>query len=183
MIYFQSGNIEEWNLMGKRSEQLLRDQQITLIVHGFLQVWNKFEATLSKELAQIQDRLASMNHGRCSHPDANYELFYRVSSSIYHRDSLTMSELSSVLSVPLSTATRITDWLVDHGYVQRLPDPEDRRVVRVALTDIGRETHEAIDSYVKQRIQQIFTCLTVDEQNTLLNLIGKVVSALKSSTK
>ena len=163
-------------------EGTLRDQQITSVVHGFMQVWNKFESTLSKELSQIQDRLEGMHPGRESHPDSNYELFYRVSSSIYSKSSLTMSELSSVLSVPLSTATRIVDWLVAHGYVQRLPDPEDRRVVRVAITDIGREVHRTIDSYVRQRVQQILSCLTDEERSILLTLVGKVVLALKEGT-
>lgn len=160
-------------------EHELYDREITAVVHGFMQVWNKFEATLSKELTQIQERLHGMYPGRESHPDANYELFYRVSNNIYLKDSVTMGELSRILSIPLSTATRIVDWLVDNGFVERLPDPEDRRVVRVTLTNVGRELHQTIDSYVRQRIQQILSCLTNEERTTLLALVGKVVSALK----
>ena len=90
-----------------------------------------------------------------------------------------MGELSGVLSVPLSTATRIVDWLVDRGYVLRLPDAEDRRVVRVALTGNGRELHKAIERYIRQRVQQILSCLTDGERSTLITLMGKVVSTLK----
>lgn len=165
--------------MTKDSKQKLDDYQITAVVHGFMQVWNKFEATLSKELAQIQERLEGMHPGRESHPDANYELFYRVSSNIYLEDSVTMGELSKIMTVPLSTATRIADWLVDNGYMERLPDPEDRRVVRVTLTSVGRELHQTIDSYVKQRIGQVLSCLTDEERTALLVLIGKVVASLK----
>lgn len=160
-------------------EHELYDREITAVVHGFMQVWNKFEATLSKELTQIQERLHGMYPGRESHQDANYELFYRVSNNIYFKDSVTMSEFSRILMVPLSTATRIVDWLVDNGFVERLPDPEDRRIVRVTLTNVGRELHQTIDSYVRQRIQQILSCLTNEERATLLALVGKVVSALK----
>jgi len=165
--------------MVKDSEHDFYDEQITAVVHGFMQVWNKFESTLSKELAQIQNRLDGIHPGRESHPNANYEVFYRVSNSIYRQSSLTMGELSNTLSVPLSTATRIVDWLVDNGYVQRLPDPEDRRVVRVALTDTGREMHRIIENYIRQRVQQILSCLTTEERAKLLVLIGKVVSTLK----
>jgi len=165
--------------MAKDSEHDFYDEQITAVVHGFMQVWNKFESTLSKELSQIQERLDGIHPARNSHPNANYEVFYRVSNSIYRQSSLTMGELSNTLSVPLSTATRIVDWLVDNGYVQRLPDPEDRRVVRVALTDAGREMHKIIESYIRQRVQQILSCLTPAERAELLVLIGKVVSTLK----
>ncbi len=168
--------------MTGNSNQKLYDYQITAVVHGFMQVWNKFEATLSKELTQIQERLEGMHPGRESHPDANYELFYRVSSNIYLENSVTMGELSKIMTVPLSTATRIADWLVDKGYMERLPDPEDRRVVLVTLTSVGRELHRTIDGYVKQRIEEIFSCLTDEERTALLVLVGKVVSSLKEIT-
>jgi len=161
----------------------LYSSQITAVVHGFMQVWNRFEATLSKELAQIQDSLQGMHPQREHQQNSNYELFYRACSSIYPKGDITMGEFSSALSVPLSTATRIADWLVDHGYIQRLPDTDDRRVVRVALTDTGRELFRAIDQYIRQRMQQILSSLTVEERTILLTLVGKVVSGLEEVAK
>ena len=165
--------------MTEDKQQNIYDEQITAVVHGFMQVWNKFESMLSKELAQLQTRLNGIQAGKEPHTISNHELFYRVSNSIQRKGNLTMGELSNVLSVPLSTATRIVDWLVDNGYVQRLPDPEDRRIVRVALTDIGQEMHKLIDSYIRQRVQQILSCLTFEERTILLALVSKVVSTLK----
>ena len=165
------------------SPEDLYDVQITTVVHGFMQVWNRFEATLSKELSQIKESLQGMHPQREHQPDGNYELFYRACNSIYPDDSITMSEFSNALSVPLSTATRIADWLVDNGYIQRLPDSDDRRVVRVALTDIGRELYEAIDRYIRQRIQQILSTLTSEEKTILLTLVSKVVVGLREAAK
>ena len=145
-------------------------------------MWNKFESVLSKELTQIQEHLEGIQPGKEPHT-TNYELFYRVSSSVSRGDSLTMGELSNALSVPLSTATRIVDWLVDRGYLHRLPDPEDRRIVRVALTDSGKQIHKTIESYIRQRLQQILSCLTISERAKLITLIQKVVGALKEETK
>ena len=169
--------------MTEAIQQDIYDEQITAVVHGFMQVWNKFEVMLDKELANIQGRLNGIQSGKEPHAISNHELFYRVSNSIQQKGNMTMGELSSTLAVPLSTATRIVDWLVDNGYAQRLSDPEDRRIVRVALTDIGYEMHEIIESYIRQRVQQIFSCLTLEEQATLLTLIGKVVFALKEIAK
>jgi DNA-binding MarR family transcriptional regulator len=69
------------------------------------------------------------------------------------------------------------DYLVERGYIQRLPDPEDRRVVRVGLTTAGLELHRTIDNHVKQRAQQLLSCLDNEEWDNLFNLLGKVVSA------
>jgi len=169
--------------MTEANQQDIYDEQINAVVHGFMAVWNKFEVMLDKELANIQGRLNGIQSGKEPHAISNHELFYRVSNSIQQKGNMTMGELSSTLAVPLSTATRIVDWLVDNGYAQRLSDPEDRRIVRVALTDIGYEMHEIIESYIRQRVQQIFSCLTLEEQATLLTLIGKVVFALKEIAK
>ncbi len=157
----------------------LQDRQISAVVHGFLQVWNRFEVTLSRELAQVQNGVDGSLGNQGTHGNANYELFYRASSCLSPKDALTMGEFSNALSVPLGTATRIADWLVDKGYVQRLPDVEDRRVVRVALTGKGRELHGTIDLYIRKRLEQILSCLTSKERSDLLELVGKVVTGLK----
>ena len=159
------------------------DGQIAAVVYGFMRVWNRFEATLSKELAQIQESLHGMHPQRENQQNANYELFYRACSSIYPEGNVTMGEFSSALAVPLSTATRIADWLVDHGYIERLPDSDDRRVVRVSLTDVGKELFRAIDRYIKQRMQQVLSSLTAEERSILLTLIGKVVTGLEEATR
>ena len=156
---------------------------ITDIVHGFMQVWNKFESTLDKELDQIRENLEGMHPHRVGQSDTNYELFYRASSSIYPRGSMTMGEFSTALSVPLSTATRIADWLVDNGYFQRFNDSEDRRVVIIALTDNGRGLYKAIDRYIKQRLQNILSCLNDEEMKAFLILVRKVVDRLKETAQ
>lgn len=165
-----------------RNQSSVDSNYITDIVHGFMQVWNKFESTLDKELAQIRENLEGMHPHRVGQSDANYELFYRASSSIYPQGSMTMGEFSTALSVPLSTATRIADWLVDNGYVQRFNDPEDRRVVRITLTDNGRGLYKAIDKYIKQRLQNILSCLDDEEMKAFLILVRKIVTRLKETT-
>ena len=144
--------------------------RITSIVGGFVEVWNKFEGMLFDELAKTKG-----NEGIYS----NYGLFYRISSNIYPNNDLTMGELSNALTVPLSTATRMVNWMVADGYIKRLPDPEDRRVVRVALTEKGLEMHNTIRSYIEERVGTILANLSTDEQMMLLQLIDKVISALK----
>jgi DNA-binding MarR family transcriptional regulator len=63
--------------------------------------------------------------------------------------------------------------------MERIPDTEDRRVVRVYLTDIGRETHKAIDKYVRQRVKQILSSLSEEERAKLIELVNKLVTTLK----
>ncbi|GAP36857.1 transcriptional regulator, MarR family [Piscinibacter sakaiensis] len=56
-----------------------------------------------------------------------------------HPDGLRMSQLSRYLMVTGGNVTGLTDQLVAEGWVERLPDPLDRRSISVRLTAVGRE--------------------------------------------
>src|SRR4051794_1470001 len=58
---------------------------------------------------------------------------------IAHRKHCAMGDLATRLGVAMSTATQVADRLEQRGWVQRVDDPEDRRVVLLALTPEGRE--------------------------------------------
>jgi DNA-binding MarR family transcriptional regulator len=75
----------------------------------------------------------------------------------------------------------MVDWLVARGCVQRLVDPGDRRVVRVALTKSSREFYEATEKYIGEHVRRILSCLTDEEQAILFALIHKVVAALEEA--
>ncbi len=59
-------------------------------------------------------------------------------SSVDRLGSPTLGELALRESVQPPSMTRIVAALESFGYVSRLPDPGDRRVVRVHLTESGR---------------------------------------------
>jgi DNA-binding MarR family transcriptional regulator len=163
----------------KKTPSKAYGDQITSMIEGFVQMWIKFEAMLHKELAKTH-RLDSPSNIGLTYSDGNYSLFYRVSNIIYPKKQLTMGELSAALSVPFSKATRIINWLVDSGYVKRLPDPDDRRIVRVALTEKGKALHQAIGNYMRERVQDLLSSgLTMEEKIILFTLINKVAAVLK----
>ncbi|GAC84894.1 putative MarR family transcriptional regulator [Gordonia paraffinivorans NBRC 108238] len=55
-----------------------------------------------------------------------------------------MGELAERESIRMPTATSVVDGLTKHDFVERRPDPGDRRAVLVGLTDHGREVVERI---------------------------------------
>jgi len=180
-VYFYSRNIAEWKMMTDNAGQGAYADQIAEVIKGFVQVWTKFESMVHAELASSQGGREGIHAGTGPHSHADYGFFYRVSSSIAQRESLTMGELSAALSVPLSTATRIVDWLVANGYACRLPDRKDRRIVRVALTEEGRQLHQIVERFTRERVQQILACLREEEMAQLLALIRKVLVALREA--
>src|SRR5689334_13006196 len=81
-----------------------------------------------------------------------FRIFMLLSQS---QQPLTMGELSSELTVPMSTATRIVDGLVKADMLERVHDANDRRIVRVGMSKNGRELYETGMEYNKQRIVKL----------------------------
>jgi DNA-binding MarR family transcriptional regulator len=96
-------------------------------------------------------------------------------------EPITMGELSRELDIPLSTATRIMDWLVSNGYVERLSDLKDRRIVRVSLTQEGKESYQAIRTSMLERVEQAMNQLTASDQEIFISLLTKVLNAFEEA--
>lgn len=65
-----------------------------------------------------------------------YDVLYTLSK---HGDPIRIGELQSGVLLSQPALSRMVDRLVERGLVERTPDPSDGRVVRVALTEEGRE--------------------------------------------
>jgi len=69
-------------------------------------------------------------------------------------------------------ATRLMDKLCAKNLIERIPCPEDRRVVHIAITDDGLSLLKEIDKLGKKR--KILDKLTEIEAEQLSNLLDKV---------
>jgi DNA-binding MarR family transcriptional regulator len=91
-------------------------------------------------LAQLMDRCNEMCLAEL---DVTVSQGYTI-MSLPQEGELTMNALSQTIGVAGSTATRMVDQLVRKDLVARRNDPDDRRVVRVALTQRGQELRRKV---------------------------------------
>ena len=91
---------------------------------------------------------------------------------------LTMGELSGRLMVSNGNITGLIDRLVTEGLVARANRPEDRRTVRVTLTDKGRESFRRMTPEHAGWIDGLLAGLDRQDKTTLYELLAK----LKAST-
>ncbi len=158
----------------------LQTDQFVDILRDFLRLKPRLKVVLPEDLARLKERLDELHPEGGPRRAADYDLFYRVSGVLSRRrEPLSMGELSEALAVPLSTATRMVDWLVESRYVERLPDPEDRRLVRVRLSETGRHLYHTIDGFLRQRVEQMLRRFTAEERQELVVLLRKVVQVLE----
>ncbi len=94
--------------------------------------------------------------------------------------SVKMSEIAEHLKAPLSTLTSITDKLVANKFLVRHNSDEDRRVVKVTLSEKGLESYNAFLTRKKAMTKKVFSHFDEEEQNTLINHINKLAAAIVS---
>ncbi len=89
-----------------------------------------------------------------------------------------MSELAHRGHVTFGTMTVMVNKLVKKGYVKRMRDEGDRRVVLVSLTASGRKVNRLHEKFHRDMIERILALLTKSEQQQMAAIIQKIASAL-----
>lgn len=82
-----------------------------------------------------------------------------------------MADLAQRLEVVPRAVTTLVDALEAHGSVRRAPDPENRRVVRVELTDTGRATLRALRDARRAAAEDILAPLSDRQRDVLGELL------------
>ena len=94
-------------------------------------------------------------------------------STINRLDGCLMSELAEFTTTDRTTLTRTVDQLVQAGLARRGALPEDRRLVRVELTEKGREIFaralEALETHNRTALRGF----SVDELEQLRSLLQR----------
>ena len=108
---------------------------------------------------------------------ANSEIF--TCGALGRRGRCMMSELAKECNFPFSSLTGIVDRLVAKGYIKRYRSDEDRRLVFVELTKKGEQVYQGALEAEMGLIIAMMDALESDEQDTLLDLLGKAVAGLE----
>lgn len=69
---------------------------------------------------------------------------------LYIREGLTQQEMAYRLQADKAAVARTLAQMEQQGFVERRPDPQDRRVVRVYLTDQSRALRGALEAAISR---------------------------------
>ena len=94
-----------------------------------------------------------------------------------------MRALAGHLSLAVNSVTTIADGLAHKELIRRQRSDEDRRVVRVELTQSGRETAAALAASKLELFRSMLSPLTIDEQEILLVLFRKIARMGRSQLR
>lgn len=88
------------------------------------------------------------------------------------------SELAAFLGVAPTTASSVIDRLVRRGLLVRERTNENRRVVRLRLTDEGEAARSRIVAEQLANCREMLAALPAAERKTLVALLAKVAAAV-----
>lgn len=148
-----------------------------------LKTWLIIDRVLPKELVPIRDGL-KWRRTRSSQGiglTTNFIVFLCAAGYLNREGSMTMGELSQALSIPRSTATRMIDWMVDNGYVDRFQDGKDGRVVHVRLTDSGLKLLLAAKAQLGELAGKFIERLPAIQRAAVIFILTDLVSAWQSA--
>lgn len=94
-----------------------------------------------------------------------------------------MREVSAFLDVAVNTVTSIVDGLEKKNQIRRQRSSEDRRVIRVELTETGRTTFQMSRDFHLRFLRTMLGALTEDEQEIFMVLFRKVARAGRSEVQ
>jgi DNA-binding MarR family transcriptional regulator len=91
---------------------------------------------------------------------------------------LTVNALAKRISVSIPKATRVMDRLeeLELGYRDRAED--DRRYVRLHLTEKGRDLAERVDQAVQQKLAEFLTPLEPEDRAQFVRILERMVTAI-----
>lgn len=97
---------------------------------------------------------------------------------VYRNEMLTMSEIGCRLQIPKPHVTAQIDKLIAESLVERLDDPNDRRIINIRLTKKGKENHDKIAQDVSEDMQHRIKQLDPQKIAELLESTQKVRAIL-----
>jgi DNA-binding MarR family transcriptional regulator len=94
--------------------------------------------------------------------------------------SATVGAIATQMRVTAPTISGLTDRLVRQGLIERREDPDDRRLVRICLTDEGRSVLEEIDIAARAYLREILSRLSETQVRELVRALDGFVAAAET---
>jgi DNA-binding MarR family transcriptional regulator len=107
--------------------------------------------------------------------DAGFDDMPRSGGSVIGRiarQGRNLRDVAGELAVSKQAASQLVDTLVARGYVERAPDPDDRRRVTIGLTERGRAAAAEIRAAIDRVDAELATKVSGDDLATTRATLG-----------
>jgi DNA-binding MarR family transcriptional regulator len=99
--------------------------------------------------------------------------------TLWNNDGLTISEMGEKLLIKNSTMTALIDRMERDGLVRRVRATNDRRAVKVFLSERGTRLKDEVPNLEEYFREIVGRVLSEEEVNTLIGLLNKMSGGLQ----
>jgi DNA-binding MarR family transcriptional regulator len=91
------------------------------------------------------------------------------------KQAYTVTGMSNLLQITPARVSHLLNPLEETGYLERLPDPKDRRIVRIGLTDKGTQEAAALVADVQEKVVAMVDLLGEEDSKTFVRLLSRAI--------
>ena len=107
----------------------------------------------------------------------NFSFFQiKVLSFIDSNKEPTMKDIADNFCITSPSATAVIERLAELDNIRRVPDPNDRRIVRLILTNKGKTAYEYGIKDLSERMEKILSKLSKKEKEDLRTILNKIIA-------
>lgn len=103
---------------------------------------------------------------------------WRILRVLHESDGMTMKALAESVSLNRPTMTKIIDKMVADALTYRVPDPKDRRKVRIFLSDQGRALYLEQNQLVSTHQHSVEGTFGVEQTQQLKDMLESLLKKI-----
>ena len=131
--------------------------------------------TLSRLVNDLTRLLQFRDRDRLCREDISVSQCYAL-SAVVEGGGIGVNQLARQLYLDKSTASRLAAGLEEKGYVERVPDPRDRRSLRIEPTREGLQLSRSIHEGMVAEAEELLADFDPEVRLALTKILGRLTS-------
>ncbi|MFB8027424.1 MarR family winged helix-turn-helix transcriptional regulator [Streptomyces sp. NPDC056465] len=136
------------------------------------------DGMLAEQLLRLTRRLQRIQSRQLEPIGITPAQFRLLRTTAHYDGPPRMADLAERLDVVPRAVTTLVDGLEASGRVRRAPDPTNRRVVRIEITEEGRAVLRSMRDARKAAAEEILAPLTAEQREVLGGLLTALVDGM-----
>lgn len=137
--------------------------------------------TTHDRLTGLFGRLEALGLGRPRLAQVGLSLpQFGLLASVWRQPGIRVHQIAEILGVTMPTVSVAARKLEQGGWLERKPDPEDKRSLQLFLSAKANVLAKQVVSHRRKAIGDFMDALSIEEQDLLLSLLEKAITNLEA---
>ena len=103
---------------------------------------------------------------------------WRIAAYLVRQPGLTQTELAAIFDMRKTALSPMIERMLESGWIERRVDSQDRRILRLFLTDEIASTFRQVRRESREMYESVLGDLSVSEEKILVDLLTRVKTRL-----